>query len=56
LLPFPISLWQVENTVAANANGTLSESRLRSEQGDPAAKEWVELFTTLADQLSLKVA
>ena len=56
LLPFPISLWQVENTVAANANGTLSENRLRSEQGDPAAKEWVELFTTLADQLSLKVA
>ena len=47
---------QVENTVAANANGTLSENRLRSEQGDPAAKEWVELFTTLADQLSLKVA
>jgi Domain of unknown function (DUF3536) len=56
LLPFPISLWQVENIVAANADGILSANRSRSEQGDAAAREWVEKFTALADQLRLKFA
>jgi alpha-amylase/alpha-mannosidase (GH57 family) len=56
MLPFPVSLWQVENIVVANANGTLSASRSSCEQGDQAACEWVEQFTAVADQLSLKVA
>jgi hypothetical protein len=56
LLPFPISLWQVENTVAASADGMLSASRSSCEQGDQDACEWVTQFTTLADQLRLKVA
>ena len=55
LLPFPVSLWLVENIVAASADGMLSANRSRSEQGDPAAREWVEHFTALADQLHLKV-
>jgi alpha-amylase/alpha-mannosidase (GH57 family) len=56
LLPFPISLWQVENVVAANADGMLGSNRSRSEQGDAAAREWVEKFTALAEQLRLKFA
>jgi alpha-amylase/alpha-mannosidase (GH57 family) len=56
LLPFPVSLWQVENIVAASADGMLSANRSRSEQGDAAAREWVEKFTALADQLRLKFA
>jgi hypothetical protein len=56
LLPFPVSLWQVENVVAANADGMLSANRSLSDQGDPAAREWVEHFTALADELHLKVA
>jgi alpha-amylase/alpha-mannosidase (GH57 family) len=56
MLPFRVTLWQLENAVAANANGTLSRNRAKSQAGDPAAREWVENFTTLADQLRLKVS
>ena len=55
MLPFPVTLWELENAVSASANGTLSRNRVRSQEGDPAAREWVENFTTLADQLRLKV-
>jgi hypothetical protein len=56
LLPFPVSLWQVENAVAANADGNLSTHRSSCEQGDQDACEWVTEFTSLADQLRLKVS
>jgi hypothetical protein len=56
LFPFSVSLWQVENVVAASANGTLSANRSRSEQGDGAAREWVDRFTALASQLGVKVS
>ena len=56
MLPFPVTLWELENAVSASANGTLSRNRSRSEEGDPSAREWVENFTNLADQLRLKVA
>ena len=55
MLPFPVTLWELENAVAASMNGTLSRNRARSENGDATAREWVENFTTLADQLRLKV-
>jgi alpha-amylase/alpha-mannosidase (GH57 family) len=55
MLPFRVTLWELENAVAANVNGTLSRNRARSAEGDAAAREWVENFTSLADQLRLKV-
>ena len=55
MLPFQVTLWNLENAVAANMNGSLHKNRARSDQGDPSAREWVENFTSLADQLRLKV-
>jgi alpha-amylase/alpha-mannosidase (GH57 family) len=55
MLPFPVTLWDLENAVSTSADGTLSRNRARSEAGDSRAREWVENFTTLADQLRLKV-
>ncbi len=55
MLPFPVTLWELENAVAAGMNGSLHRNRTRSEQGDPAARQWVENFTSLAEQLRLKM-
>jgi alpha-amylase/alpha-mannosidase (GH57 family) len=55
MLPFPVTLWDLENAVAANMNGSLHRNRARSEQGDSTARQWVENFVSLAGQLRLRI-
>jgi len=36
-------------------DGVYSQNRARAEQGDEAARNWVQHFTTLAEKLHLRV-
>jgi len=54
-MPFPVNFWQVENLYAQNMDGVYSQNRARAEQGDEAARNWVQHFTTLAEKLHLRV-
>jgi alpha-amylase/alpha-mannosidase (GH57 family) len=54
-MPFPVNLWEVQNLYAQNMNGTYSQQRERAEQGDEAARTWIEHFNTLAGKLHLRV-
>jgi alpha-amylase/alpha-mannosidase (GH57 family) len=54
-MPFPVNLWEVQNIYAQNMNGIYGERRTRAEQGDEAARTWVEHFNAVADKLHLRV-
>ena len=54
-MPFPVSLWEVQNVYAQNMNGTYSTQRERAEQGDEGARAWIEHFNALAGKLRLRV-
>ncbi len=54
-MPFPVNFWQVENLYAQNMDGVYSLNRARAEQGDEAARNWIQHFTTLAEKLRLRV-
>ena len=54
-MPFPVSLWDVQNIYAQNMNGTYSAQRARAEQGDEGARAWIEHFNALAGKLHLRV-
>jgi hypothetical protein len=54
-MPFEVNLWQVENLCAQKLNGNYREIRQRAEQGDENARNWMNHWSTLAEQLRLRV-
>ena len=55
LMPFSVNLWEVQNLFAQNINGIYSNTRAQAEQGDEAARAWIEHFNALAKTLRLRV-
>jgi len=54
-LPFPIDLWRVQNLYHGLLKSSYSEFQNRSQQGDESAREWLALFVSLGQQLSIRV-
>jgi alpha-amylase/alpha-mannosidase (GH57 family) len=54
-LPFPIDLWRVQNLYHGLLKSNYSEFQNRAQQGDESAREWLGLFVSLGQQLSIRV-
>jgi alpha-amylase/alpha-mannosidase (GH57 family) len=54
-MPFEVDLWQVQNLYYELLHGVFPFFRDRAGQGDAGAQEWVDQFTALGQQLSVKV-
>ncbi len=54
-LPFPIDLWRVQNLYHGLLKSSYSEFQNRAQQGDESAREWLRLFVSLGQQLSIRV-
>ena len=55
LLPFEIELWKVQNRYFRLAEKELSDLQDRASGGDEAAKEWLQHFTSLGENLRMRV-
>jgi hypothetical protein len=55
-LPIRPNFWTTQNLYNAMLHDHAAHVRARSEQGDPAAKAWLESFTALGADLNLNVA
>jgi len=54
-LPFPIDLWKVQNLYHELLKSSYLEFQNRAQQGDEGAREWLGLFVSLGQQLSIRV-
>jgi len=54
-MPFEVDLWRVQNLYYELLHGVFPFFRDRAGQGDAGAQEWVNQFTALGQQLSVKV-
>ena len=54
-LPFPIDLWRVQNLYHKLLKSSYPEFQNRAQQGDEAAREWLGLFVSLGQKLSIRV-
>jgi hypothetical protein len=55
-LPFSVDLWKVQNIYYQLLNDLLPKMRQAQAQDDLAAKDWVEAFSILGQQLNVKVS
>jgi alpha-amylase/alpha-mannosidase (GH57 family) len=55
-LPFGVDLWRVQNLYHRMLPTVYPEFQKRAEAGDELAKEWVSRFSSLGQQLSVRVA
>ena len=54
-LPFEIELWKVQNRYYQLAKQDLPELQHRAASGDEAATEWLEHFTSLGENLRMRI-
>ncbi len=54
-LPFEVNLWKPQNDFYGVLQTVYPDYRDRAEKGDEIATNWVRLFTTLSDKLSIRV-
>jgi len=54
-LPFQVDLWKVQNLYHDMLESAYPEFQKRGQQGDEAAKEWLDRFVSLGQQLSMRV-
>jgi alpha-amylase/alpha-mannosidase (GH57 family) len=55
-LPFTIDLWAAQNIYQHLRVAVAPEQRARADQGDTRARRWMEIFSTIAEQLYFRVA
>lgn len=55
-LPFPIDLWEAQGMFAGIRASTLPRQKSAAGAGDPEARRWVDQFTALGRQLSMRVS
>ena len=55
-LPFPVVLWETQNTVYAPLIQSYQEWRLEAEKGNPVAKGWLSVLTAVSDKVGMKLA
>ncbi|MFB0557444.1 MAG: DUF3536 domain-containing protein, partial [Dehalococcoidia bacterium] len=54
-LPFQVDLWKVQNLYHEMIESAYPEFQKRAQHGDEAAKEWLDLFVSLGQRLSMRV-
>ena len=54
-LPFAVDLWKVQNLYHELLHSIAPEFQKKAEQGEEAAREWLDLFLPLGSQLQIKV-
>jgi alpha-amylase/alpha-mannosidase (GH57 family) len=54
-LPFPIDLWKVQNLYHGLLKSRYPEFQERAQQADEGAREWLGLFASLGQKLSIRV-
>jgi alpha-amylase/alpha-mannosidase (GH57 family) len=55
LLPFRVDLWKIQNSYYRLLENIYPQMRRQKEQGDDAAKAWLNSFETLGQKLAVKV-
>ena len=55
-LPFPVALWKVQNIYWGMLQSVYPVFKQKAGQKDPPAAAWVEAFTSLGNNLSVRVA
>jgi alpha-amylase/alpha-mannosidase (GH57 family) len=55
-LPFPVALWKVQNIYWGMLQSVYPVFKQKAGQKDPPAAAWVEVFTSLGKNLSVRVA
>jgi hypothetical protein len=51
-LPFPVSLWEVQNVCWLVRQRVYPDIKVRAEGGNQKDSEWIQLYWALADDLS----
>jgi alpha-amylase/alpha-mannosidase (GH57 family) len=54
-LPFDVNLWKTQNVFYDLLHSVFASMRERAEEGDEAARRWIQLFTELGERLSVAV-
>jgi len=54
-LPFQVNLWKVQNIYYDLLESVYPEFKAKADQGDETARQWVEHFVPLSEQLSVQV-
>ena len=54
-LPFPVDLWKVQNLYWGMLQSAYPQARAKADRKDAPAAAWVEAFTALGKQLSIRV-
>jgi hypothetical protein len=55
-LPFEVDLWKVQNRYYGMLQSIYPDLKVKAEQGDEAARDWISGFTSLGEKLSVRVA
>jgi alpha-amylase/alpha-mannosidase (GH57 family) len=55
LVPFHVSLWEVQNAYYRVLRGAYPTERMRAERGDPEAELWRAAFVALGEKLRVRV-
>lgn len=55
-LPFPVDLWETQNTVYGALIRSHKEWRLEAEKGSPDAEKWLSALATIREKLRLEIA
>jgi hypothetical protein len=53
-LPFEVNLWKPQNVYFTLKNAVYSRAKLRADEGDNAARVWLQQFTQLGEQLGFR--
>jgi len=53
--PFAVDLWRVQNLYHQLLHSTYPELKKRAQEGDEAARAWLDQFAPLGQQLSMRV-
>ena len=53
-VPFPVDLWKVQNLYHEILQSTYPEFQKKVQQGDEAAKEWLDQFVPLGQRISVR--
>ena len=55
-LPFPVALWETQNTVYTPLIQSYRKWRLEAEKGNPVAQGWLRVLTGVSEKVGTKLA
>lgn len=55
-LPFPVLLWEVQNTIYAPLINVHQEWRAEADKGNPGAQRWLNAITAVSEKVGMNLS